>query len=465
MESQLTIENKIIRALFLAVALCTWVYVALRAGFMSITHDEVLTWQCIVGNADWVNSPNNHWLNTKLASIPDNISHHHTPPFWLRLPNVLAFGLYAFFWYRLVSFMNGFRVMLLVALPLMFANPIVIDFFSLCRGYGLAMAFLVGAIYCAWRFVEDRNKLTLALALVMQVLMVYANYSFITNAIVLHLIIAPTLWKELTNWKRLVPVVAIDLLLLPAFKQISYFKKTGQLYAGGDNDVVHDSIRSLVQQVFYEEKFTDQNWYLVYLLGVCLLFLFVLWNHLPTRKAIAAILLLLAIPTLLHALNGTLFGHGRTVIYWCIWWAVAAVMIAGALREKKNWKAYVAAIPFAVLSSFMCIHAYDHFGWRLTREWRYDGNSDLIIDIIQKENPNNESRTLGVFWIFEPSLNYYREKDEVKWLAPITRDSLGGRYDFYYTDVEHLHELPQDSLQLIAEFHNSQTKLFKRLHP
>jgi hypothetical protein len=456
-------ENKAIKWTFIALAGLVWCYVAIRAFTLSITHDEVLTWLCIEGDELWYWSPNNHWLNTLLASIPDWFYHHHTPPFWLRLPNVLAFGVYSWFWYRIVKAQHAFHPLLLLALPFIFANPIVLDFFSLCRGYGLAMASLVAALFCTLQYMHAPKARWLLWSLVAQVLMVYANYAFIVNALVLHLLMVPALWAMKKEWKKVLPAFSIDLLYLPALMQISHFKNTNQLYAGGNRDVVHDSIRSLVQQVFFEEKFANQNWLLVYLLGIAFLFLLVLWKNNSVRFALLGMVLLLLVPTLLFALNGTLYGHGRTVIYWCIWWALSAVMVVSAIRHPPMWRVLVAALPLALLSIFVCIHEKDHFGWRLSREWHYDANTDLAIKAIVKDNPEQAPKSISAYWLYEPALNFYRETQELSWLSPVVRDSLGGHYHYYYCGEQNTQELPTDSIQLVAAFPDSKTLLFKRV--
>ena len=66
--------------------------------------------------------------------------------FIARLPNIIAFVVYAYFAYRfadhLLYFFSGMALFILLLF-----NPFVLEFFSLARGYGLAMAFELGSLF------------------------------------------------------------------------------------------------------------------------------------------------------------------------------------------------------------------------------------------------------------------------------------------------------------------------------
>jgi hypothetical protein len=46
-------------------------------------------------------------------------------------------------------------------------------------------------------------------------------------------------------------------------------------------------------------------------------------------------------------------------------------------------------------------------------------------------NIKKGSKTLGVSWTLEPSVNYYRETKSLYWLKPVNRDGISGDYDYY----------------------------------
>jgi len=46
---------------------------------------------------------------------------------------------------------------------------------------------------------------------------------------------------------------------------------------------------------------------------------------------------------------------------------------------------------------------------------------------------------LGVNWQFQSALEFYRAKDRLDWLEPVTRDGPDGAYDYYVL-------LPEDAV-------------------
>lgn len=133
-------------------------YLLLRAFFVGITYDEVWTIKAYATNDTWAEivtlknpDANNHILNT----LAIKIALKFFPNFWqiARLPNVFGFVIFYFFFYRIVrrfhpqAFEGRFSWKYPIAVLLLFANPFVLDFFALARGYGLSLGLLMGALY------------------------------------------------------------------------------------------------------------------------------------------------------------------------------------------------------------------------------------------------------------------------------------------------------------------------------
>ena len=81
-------------------------------------------------------------------------------PFALRLPNILAHGLYLFFTAKIVLLHKRNALINLSLFILLNAHPYLLDFFSLARGYGLAIASMTAGLFYACRFVtcDQRTK-------------------------------------------------------------------------------------------------------------------------------------------------------------------------------------------------------------------------------------------------------------------------------------------------------------------
>ena len=153
------------------VALVVGVYITARAFLVPLTYDEAAAYYLYIDNDlgalfDFDNA-GNHLLNTLLTRL--SVMAFGASPIALRLPNVLAGVLYLAV---VVAFVRrvplpaiGFAGSVLLA-----TNPYLIDFFALGRGYGLAVALLLAAVFALLRH-------ALALSLVLAALAVAANFS------------------------------------------------------------------------------------------------------------------------------------------------------------------------------------------------------------------------------------------------------------------------------------------------
>lgn len=113
-----------------------------RAATQSITHDEALTYLWFLSGSArelFQFDANNHPLLTLLAKLSTHFLGVSEVTF--RLPSVLAAALYAAGILLLCRDLFGRGGRSLLAAALATLNPFVLDFFSLARGYGLALAF------------------------------------------------------------------------------------------------------------------------------------------------------------------------------------------------------------------------------------------------------------------------------------------------------------------------------------
>ncbi len=146
-------HSQAIRKFSLAVAVVFGIgffsYVAIRAWCVPLTIDEANTFNNYISrwlfNLFQVDTANNHILNTLLTWLVTRIA--GTGELALRLPNLLVYLLYLVFSFRIfqryshdLTAVSGFVVLN--------ANPYVLEFFSLCRGYGLALGLFMAGLFC-----------------------------------------------------------------------------------------------------------------------------------------------------------------------------------------------------------------------------------------------------------------------------------------------------------------------------
>jgi hypothetical protein len=91
----------------------------------------------------------------------------------------------------------------------------------------------------------------------------------------------------------------------------------------------------------------------------------------------------------------------------------------------------------AILSVF---NFYANADQNSCAEWVFDMNTKNMINDLERayiadalKNPDTPSQiTLGINWLFEPTINFYRSTKKLKWLKEVNRDGFMGKYDYYY---------------------------------
>jgi hypothetical protein len=63
--------------------------------------------------------------------------------------------------------------------------------------------------------------------------------------------------------------------------------------------------------------------------------------------------------------------------------------------------------------------------------WRYDADTKRIFNALEAAPKPPGPIRLGVSWVFEPALNYYRDVRNATWLVPVARDGFDGVRQFY----------------------------------
>jgi hypothetical protein len=141
--------------ILLGFSLFFLIYEILRAVQVDITYDEATTYlNYLTGDPLHVLnfvSTNNHFLNTLLARIFCFVGGNAE---WvLRLPSLLGYVLYLVFSFLIVNKLSN-KIIATAGFLLLNVNPYVMDFFGLCRGYGLSLGLLMAALFFYVSFLE-----------------------------------------------------------------------------------------------------------------------------------------------------------------------------------------------------------------------------------------------------------------------------------------------------------------------
>ena len=172
--------------IFLLGGLIIFAYLCYKAAIVQLTHDEVYTvmqltpqpiWDLITYKSSYTN---NHILNTLLCKLSCNLFGMNALSG--RLPVLISFIFYFYFCLKLSEIVfegDEKRWYRWAMLSVLICNPYLLDFFSLARGYGMAIACMMGAIYHSTQYVCFKVQKSLSIALFWATFAVYAQFGLL----------------------------------------------------------------------------------------------------------------------------------------------------------------------------------------------------------------------------------------------------------------------------------------------
>jgi len=216
------------------------VYLFARAIKTGLINDEVFTYFFYVQSGEFLpfashTASNNHFLNSALCWVSSWFLGPSS--FSLRLPNLLSGLLYLVFVFRTGLMIRDNLLRWLFILCMLLAHSFT-EFFSLARGYGMSMAFLIASVYYLMKSLQQGSNKSYAITLLMISLGVSANLTLIPTAllinglIILNVFLLPK--ESISGYigKGLI-ILATGIIPLVFFSYLSfYFKDNGLLIHG-----------------------------------------------------------------------------------------------------------------------------------------------------------------------------------------------------------------------------------------
>ena len=315
-------------------AFAVFSYVLLRSYNLSYTFDEITSMQIATGD-DWymfTTNSNNHILNTILMRA--SIWLFEISEFTLRLPNALGCLFFLGFAYKIGCFLGNKK--LLITVVLLTSMPFLIDFFSLARGYGLALGFMMASLYYVLKYQKSKHILLALASTLFAMLAVLSNFTLFNYFLALTCILLLIAFlADHSRVKKLLAVLVVLIttgiflyILTPLLFEL---KNGGQLYFGGRTGFVYDVVYSLGRCFAYNQISIGLGEFLFGLL-FGLAGIIALWSSFRsiikrqlTSNAVLSILFVLCCmaPILQHLLFGTNYPAERTaamyylLLYWC----------------------------------------------------------------------------------------------------------------------------------------------------
>lgn len=246
--------QKLEKVIVLSVLILLVIYVALRAAFVPLIHDEIATFfryvqigKFIPFYSEW--DANNHPLNSAVTALFFHLS--GDSPLSLRMGSVLAFVLYCYYIYRFSVRFSTRALRIIFPLVMCMCHGFI-EFFGFSRGYGLSMTFLVGSIWHLTEFFKDQAPKQLFLGVFFSTLMFTANLTMLNSALAIDFLFILILLasKSATKTKRFLNLTFLAIFGIAPISVLSVYlfrlKERGLLYKGGMESFLHETLESLI---------------------------------------------------------------------------------------------------------------------------------------------------------------------------------------------------------------------------
>lgn len=449
----MTGASRVERAVAWALGGVILLLAAYRAVVLPFSHDEAVTYLAGVapGFRSWLAfefcSANNHFLNTLAMLLAGRIA--GTAEWVLRLPNLLAAVAYMTAAWCLASRLRSGPLHLL-AFTALVANLAVMDYWSMARGYGLALACLLLAMLWVDGSVRrsglrdgwaDAALVVLAVGTVAHLMLLY-TFAALWCAVAWSRLkaqagVAPGWPARLQGLERPLWIgMALAALVGP---QIARMQMRGQLYYGNHDGFFAGTLSSLAGLLLNAASGRS-----VSLLAGAMVLLWAMAGgvvlfrrkamdvHLaPGRLVLLVLSVAAACPIAAFHLAGVPLPQGRTALNLLPLgiWLLLLVADAWACRRP----AFSAALARLAVLGLLVLFAL-RIDLRAFQGLSFDADTKRMMADLQGE-VERSGRTdvvrLGVDWRLEPAVNFYRETRSLAWLAEADRSGHLGDHMFY----------------------------------
>lgn len=450
-------------------------YVVFRAVTFSITHDECLSFSIIQGLPFQVNSANNHVLNTFLMDWSSYF--FGTSEIALRLPNVISFGFYLLGVFLLVK--NKNTGLAFIGFTLLCIQPALLEYFSLARGYGISIGFMMLSLYFLTRinFREEEKKKLITdsfLTILFASLATHANLSMINYLIALLGLL--TLQYILSSFQPAQRKLKTHFLFafVVFFGMAFVFFEAERLLLLQERNELYFGEESMIKM--FESLASANNYLLAYFDGsiqgteyvvlACLMVgaLFVIWKKQYDgpllRLGLIIVFILFGLFLEAHLFKSK-YPSGRSALFFVPLFALYLFLLIEKSISVFKIKPFVYLPFFLLFSAILYLNFYFSILRNSTKEWEFDAKTkEMMIYLKTQTQQANQKYTIANYWLFEPSINYYIDLWQVN-LEPANRNAIDFSTDFIYRYKD---ESKVEGYQMILQFPESNTNLLQKIN-
>jgi hypothetical protein len=453
--------------IFVIFGIAFMAYIFLRALKIPITTDEGATlinhvrrtwWDIFTYQKDAV--PNNHILNTALIKLLQPIfgSNHLEA----RISALLGGFLYFLSSVGIARILTKNFIFQLFCFVLLLGNHFVVEFFSLSRGYGLALGLILTAMYFSLKWIENNKISNLWAASFCAILSVEANFTSI-NFYLPFLVIF--LWLVFERYKATKMVLKNSVpLLIPGFilAIIAYFPLTrmrasDQFRFWGNNGFIEETLKPMVVSFCNANSFLEiigeKTCTRVVLISSAISVIWALWLWIKNKqmiKSASVVLVALFSGTVLFNMMQfwilkTPFLNARTALFFYPLFVLSFFGFSIYFLEKSN--KIVQNLFVLVIVSSISVNFIRNSNLKSTREWNFDRETFKVLEylkVLHREEKRDKPLTFNTTCGFHNSFSYHIEHSDwnqldyvenVPWHEATPTDA---KHEFYYASKDEL---------------------------
>jgi hypothetical protein len=428
------------------------------------------------------NIPNNHILNTLLAKFCMLLFGKEQ---WaIRLPNLISFLFFAGGVYFILKLILPAGSPFFLPGAILFVNPYLLDFFGLCRGYGISITLVtLSAGFLLAGYLSGRSKY-LWLALFASMLASYANFT----CLVVWVSVTSLVWFQffIRNTDRpkkiIIPTLLIVLVsaayLALIMTPIRKIHSTNEFQYWTSHGFYAETIGSLVNNWFYGSGILSRMnpAFFTALTGIATAFIIgffarlLIKHRLPGSAFIHPAFVsfaLLLLPALVNFLQTKILGtpnlNGRTALFFYPLIAMVFVVAISLLPGIRiQWFNRVLALMTCILLLANLSH---RISLKSVREWDYDQNTLEVISLL-KEKSNGNRLSLKTNWFFHPSFTFYCETGKSPWIDLQPYDyniDISTPAEYYYVFSADFEKL-KPKFEVVCRFSRDRWLLRQKMH-
>lgn len=454
-------------------------YTAFRSATLSFTHDESYTFIKYINFSVWeiitykINPviANNHILNTLCMKWQSFM--FGNSEFSLRLHSWIAHVFYLIFSYLILKETKS-KTIIVCGFILLNFNPYLLDYFSLARGYALSISLMLISIYCFMQYYIYYKNKYVYISLLASFLAVLANFVMISFSLSLILAFGFLFLKRKTSLKDLaqknIPVfITIIGLFLIYTGPIKILADNNQLNFESDSTNGFDTVISSVVCYLYTSPYFEHL--LIYFrvltaftsfCFLCVIYLQYKSKNIPALSYVSIFLLVILVFNFLqHLIFGSSYFRERFALFLVPLFFITFLNVILFFKIKHKYLAVFGNLLIVVTTACSISVSASSMNLDYTSTWRYDCDTKIMLEELSQHKIENHKIKLGITWLFEPTINFYRETKQYNWLEPVNRDGFKDIYDFYFVESNDLNSFDTINKIHLKDYSKSEAVLYK----